>query len=146
LGELCRLLEKVYNRRWSLTLAEKQDRSSLDLVFLICYNHAVLANIVNGVMIRSMLKLEVEFLGIARSLAKAKMASVLLPEDASYRKLLSVLAHKFPSLLGTVIVPDSFDLVPSYILNVEGRQVITDLDKPVQDGQRVLLMFAEAGG
>jgi hypothetical protein len=32
------------------------------------------------------------------------------------------------------------------MLNVGGRAIVRDFDKPVQPGQRLLLMFAEAGG
>ena len=32
------------------------------------------------------------------------------------------------------------------MLNVNGRTIVHDFDEPVQTGQRLLLMFAEAGG
>jgi hypothetical protein len=34
----------------------------------------------------------------------------------------------------------------AFMLNVNGRAVVNDLDAQAADGQRVLLMFAEAGG
>jgi molybdopterin converting factor small subunit len=90
--------------------------------------------------------LTVEFLGTSRRLAQTNHSQVALRDRASYRDLLRHISFAFPALLGPVILPDTFDLTPSFVLNVDGRRAVTDLDTPAQDGQRILLMFVEAGG
>ncbi len=45
-----------------------------------------------------------------------------------------------------MIDPESCTLSTAYMLNVNGRTIVHDFDEPVQTGQRLLLMFAEAGG
>ncbi len=92
------------------------------------------------------MKLTVEFLGLSRRLAETKECPVELAGMASYRDVMARLAMRFPALVGPVIVPGSLDLVPSYMLNSDGRRMVRDLDAPAHDGQRLLLMFAEAGG
>lgn len=90
--------------------------------------------------------LNVEFLGLARELAGTKSCSIRLEGGATFRGLVSSLAQSFPSFIGQVIDGSSWELTPAFMLNINGRAVVTDLDAPVSDGQRVLLMFAEAGG
>jgi hypothetical protein len=92
------------------------------------------------------MKLTVEFLGLSRQMAQVKESPVEVTEHASYRDVVAQLASLFPCLVGTVIVPDVWDLTPSFMLNLEGRHSIRDVDAPARDGQRLLLMFAEAGG
>lgn len=92
------------------------------------------------------MNLTVEFLGLSRRLAQAKESAVALPDRATFRDLLRQLADRFPALLDSVIVPNTYDLVSSYMLNINGRHAVKDLDAPAQDGQRILLMFVEAGG
>lgn len=69
-----------------------------------------------------------------------------MDHQASYREVLAALAAQFPALVGPVISPTGYELVSSYMLNADGRAMVRDLDAPAQDGQRLLLMFAEAGG
>lgn len=93
-----------------------------------------------------MINLTVELLGASRRLAQAKEHSLALDEGATYRDVLRHLAHDFPALVGPVILPDNSDLVPAYMMNIDGRRAVVDLDIPAQDGQRLILMFVEAGG
>ncbi len=92
------------------------------------------------------MRLTVEFLGLSRRLTQVRETELELDEPATCRDVLQCLASQFPALLGQVIVPDTFDLVPSHIINIEGRRAVTDIDARVQDGQRLIFMFAEAGG
>jgi hypothetical protein len=92
------------------------------------------------------MKLTVEFLGLARRLAQTSECLIDLPDQATFRDTLRELAFRYPSLLGPVIVPNTYDLVSAYMLNVNGRYAVRDLDTSTQDGQRLLLMFVEAGG
>jgi molybdopterin converting factor small subunit len=92
------------------------------------------------------MRLTVEFLGLARRLAQTKESLVELEDQATFRDVLGHLASRFPSLSDSVIRRGTFDLVPSYMLNINGRRAVRDLDAPAEDGQRILLMFLEAGG
>lgn len=90
--------------------------------------------------------LTVEFLGLSRRLTQVKDCLVVLDGQASFRDVLRYLASRFPALVGPVILPGTFDLSLSYMINVDGRQVVKDLDTPAKDNQQLLLMFTEAGG
>ena len=92
------------------------------------------------------MKLRVEFLGLSRRLAQTKESLVEVGDRATLRSVIRHLAVQYPALVGPVIVPDSFDLAESYMINIDGRRAVTDLDQPAQDGQRLILMFVEAGG
>jgi|GEM_PF-886988 molybdopterin converting factor small subunit len=90
--------------------------------------------------------LDVEFLGLARELVGTRSCTIRLESGATFRDLLLSLASTYPALLGKIIDRDSGELTRAFMLNVDGRRAVTDLDVPAADGQRVLLMFAEAGG
>ncbi|MFO7604826.1 MAG: MoaD/ThiS family protein, partial [Desulfurivibrionaceae bacterium] len=81
-----------------------------------------------------------------RELAGTKEGHVQVDEKATWRDVIRQLALQYPALPGVVISPDHTSLAPSYMLNVGGRAMVRDLDLPAQAGERVLLMFAEAGG
>jgi molybdopterin converting factor small subunit len=92
------------------------------------------------------MKLNVEFLGLTRKLAQTKESLVEMDEQATLRDVLGVLAVRFPALVGPVIVPETFDLVSSHLVNLDGRRAAENLDMRLQDGQRLIFMFMEAGG
>ena len=92
------------------------------------------------------MKLRVEFLGLSRRLAQTKESLVEVEDRATLRTVVGHLAARYPALVGLVIVPETFDLVSSYMINIDGRRAVTDLDQPARDGQRLILMFVEAGG
>jgi molybdopterin converting factor small subunit len=90
--------------------------------------------------------LNVEFLGLARELAGTRSCTIRLEGGATFRDLVSSLAVHFPLFIGPIIDGSSLELMRAFMLNVNGRAVVNDLDAQAADGQRVLLMFAEAGG
>ena len=92
------------------------------------------------------MKLSVEFLGLSRRLAQTERCLVTIHDQATLRDVIGHIASRFPALVGPVISPETFELTPSYMLNIEGRRAARDLDAPAQDGQRIILMFMEAGG
>jgi hypothetical protein len=92
------------------------------------------------------MQLTVEFLGLSRRLAQTRTTLVEFPDQATMRDVLRTLAERFPALVGLVIVPITFDLVPSHLVNLDGRRAVQDFDAPLQDGQRLIFMFMEAGG
>ena len=92
------------------------------------------------------MKLTVELLGLARLLAQTKQSLIEVSDQATFRDVLAHLATRFPILVGPVIVPHTFDIVSSHMINVDGRHVVTDLDSQPRDGQRLILMIVEAAG
>ena len=92
------------------------------------------------------MKLTVELLGLSRRLAQTKESLVEVDDQATFRDVLAQLAARYPALVGPVLVPDRLDIVSSHMINVDGRRVVTDLDAHPEDGQRLILMFVEAGG
>ncbi len=90
--------------------------------------------------------LSVEFLGLARELAGTKSCAIRLESGATFRDLVSSLASSYPALVGPIIEPNAQDLTRAFMLNVNGRASVADLDALAEDGQRILLLFAEAGG
>lgn len=91
--------------------------------------------------------LTVEFFGPSRRLAGVSKSLIEVDQQASFRAVMQCLASRFPALVGPVVDPQTHDLVSSYLLNLNGRRVVKDLDAEIPQGQqRLLLMFAEAGG
>ena len=92
------------------------------------------------------MNLTVEFLGLSRRLAQTKQSLVTLGDQATFRDALREVASRYPALVGPIIVPETFDLVATHMLNVDGRRVVKDLDTFAEDASSLLLMFVEAGG
>ncbi len=92
------------------------------------------------------MKLTVEFMGPPRRLAQCKSSLVTVPDQATLRDVLRQIGERFPALVGPVIVPETHDLVSAYMLNIDGKRAVQDLDLPAEEDQRLYLMFLEAGG
>ena len=92
------------------------------------------------------MKVTVELFGHPRQLAGEKEAVLDLSKDARMRDVLVQLAERVPALLGPVIDPQTYELTSPYLLNIDGRRVVNDLNIRPEDGQRLLLFFVDAGG
>lgn len=88
----------------------------------------------------------VEFFGIARDLVNARELSLDLPQGSSLRDVAAALAEKCPKLVGPMIDHARTGLVAPYLFNLDGQQTVRDLDHCPRDGQRILVLFAVAGG
>ena len=93
-----------------------------------------------------MIEITIELLGIARRLAGTKQMSIELTEEATHRDVLRRLADLFPAFIGIVINPQTFELMPAFMFNLNGRRAISDFSTPVVSGERLVLMFVESGG
>lgn len=82
----------------------------------------------------------VEFYGLAR--AKSGVASCSL-KAATAREALRHLGELYPSL-GELLIRDR--LSPHYLLSVNGERFIVELDEPLANETRLLLLTADAGG
>lgn len=93
-----------------------------------------------------LMRVTVELFGYPRQLAGEKEAAFDLSEEAHMRDVLVRLGERFPALLGPVIAPQTYELTAPYLLNIDGRRVVSDFDMRPEDGQHLLLFFVDAGG
>jgi hypothetical protein len=93
-----------------------------------------------------MIEITVDLLGIARRLAGTRELSLKFEDNATHRDVLHRLADLFPAFLGTIIDPQSFELTPAFMINLNGHRAISDFYTPVVSGERLVLMFVESGG
>ena len=83
----------------------------------------------------------VEFFGIPRQ--RAGVASVDVEAD-SLGEVVRQLAGRFPRLAKTCLESDR--LKSGYTANINGRSFTTDPATPLNDGDSVLILSADAGG
>jgi len=92
------------------------------------------------------MRLTVELFGLARRLSGEKEVMLEIKDDATLRDVVIALAERFPSFLGQLVVPGTYELVEPYFFNFDGRRVAKSLDERPEEEGRLLLMFVEAGG
>ena len=86
----------------------------------------------------------VELFGVARLTARERQTE--MAAVTSLREVVGALAARWPQLVGPVIGEDGDSLNEGYIFNINGRDFVRDLDRPVAPGDTVLLLAAAAGG
>ena len=89
---------------------------------------------------------EVELFGVARLRARTSRVSVEVPEPATLAQVLSALALRLPALVGPVINTAGDDLTAGHVCNLNGRDFVRDTSRPVEPGDRLLIMSSDAGG
>jgi hypothetical protein len=88
----------------------------------------------------------VEFFGLPRRLSGVKETTVEVSPGATLRDVAAALAVQFPVFLGDLIDPRSYSLKEPYFFNIDARRVPKSLDYQPNEGERLLLLFLEAGG
>lgn len=88
----------------------------------------------------------VELFGAARLLARTSEVSVEVAPGASCAEVFAAVAEKLPILAGRVITPDGGALEPGYACNVNGLEFVRTPSTRVRDGDRILILAADAGG
>lgn len=88
---------------------------------------------------------EVEFLGVARLLARRARVQLPVSGPASRQAVLRLLAREAPALIGTVLTADGA-LLGGHVLSRHTGGALTDPAEPVQPGERLLLLDLSAGG
>ena len=89
---------------------------------------------------------EVELLGVARLRARTSRVSLDLPRSATLAQVLSALALEIPALVGPVITETRDGLTAGHVCNLNGRDFVRDASRPVEPGDRLLIMSSDAGG
>ena len=93
-----------------------------------------------------MVEFTVEFFGLPRRLSGVKETAVQVNKQATLRDVTKALAEQFPVFLGPLIDPRTFDLEQPYFFNIDARHVPRSLEHIPKAGERLLLLFLEAGG
>ena len=88
----------------------------------------------------------VELFGVARLRAKRSEVSLALPPDATMVDVLSALAEAVPALVGPVLTHEKTRLAAGHACNLNGHDFVRDLRTRIVDGDRILILSADAGG
>jgi hypothetical protein len=88
----------------------------------------------------------VEFFGLPRRLTGVRSADIRVKPGATLRDVVRVLTKRFPAFLGALVDPQTYDLAEPYFFNINARFVPKSLEHHPQEGDRLLLLFLEAGG
>jgi len=91
-------------------------------------------------------RVAVELFGAPRLLAKAASVDVSCEEPAVVRDLLRGLEEACPALKGRILRAGEGGLVEGFLLSVNGRRFVRDLDETLTAGDRLLLFSSSAGG
>jgi molybdopterin-guanine dinucleotide biosynthesis protein A len=86
----------------------------------------------------------VELFGVARLVAKTKVVSLSLPQDATLAHVFSALAERLPVLFGRIINSDG--LVSGYTCNINGLGFVRAPSARVKSGDKIFILSADAGG
>jgi molybdopterin converting factor small subunit len=82
----------------------------------------------------------VEFFGVPR--ARADRSELEVPAGT----VAEILAHVEAACPGLKGLRRDGRLAPHYLLSLDGREFLTDMDQRLSPGDRVLLLSADAGG
>ncbi len=88
----------------------------------------------------------VEFFGLPRRLSGAKQTTVQVKPGATLRDVVKALTEQFPAFLGELVNRKTYELVEPYFFNINARLVPETLEHHPKPGDRLLLLFLEAGG
>jgi molybdopterin converting factor small subunit len=88
----------------------------------------------------------VEFFGLPRRLSGVKETTVQVEPEATLRDVVKALAEQFPAFLGKLVDPQTYELEEPYFFNINARFVPKSLEHHPNEGDRLLLLFLEAGG
>jgi molybdenum cofactor guanylyltransferase len=88
----------------------------------------------------------VELFGVARLLAKTRLISLSLPQNATLAHVLSAVAQRLPVLVGPVINPDATGLLPGFACNINGIDFVRDRETKIRQHDKIFILSADAGG
>jgi molybdopterin converting factor small subunit len=88
----------------------------------------------------------VELFGIARLLTKTREVGLDLTQSTTLADVYSALGERFPVLVGRVVASDGRSLTRGYACNINGVDFVRDGNAPVNSGDRIFIISADAGG
>ena len=94
------------------------------------------------------MQVRVEMLGLSRLVTGQREVSLELKEQATYRDIVRTLSEMYPALIGNVIQSDKESLQAPNIFNLNARHMIQSkqMENPLNEGDRIILMSMSAGG
>lgn len=94
------------------------------------------------------MRIQVEFLGLARLVSGEREISLDVQEGTTYQDIVRLLADKYPEMIGNVIRPDRKTLQEPNIFNLNARRMIQTkhMDQSPGENDRIILMSMSAGG
>lgn len=96
----------------------------------------------------NVIRLIVEFTGIAKDIAGQKEILIEMASQDTYHDVVSRLAELYPNLVNILIAPDKKNFLSSnlFIINDEMTEPIFIMDKHPRDGDRLTLLSVMTGG
>lgn len=88
----------------------------------------------------------VELFGVARMVAGTREVVVSVPPDGTVADIFAALATTVPALAGRVVRRTGDGLVEGYACNLNGLEFVRQTTAHVRDGDRIVLLSADAGG
>ena len=88
----------------------------------------------------------VELFGVARMVAGTREVIVSVPAEATVAEVFAVLSATVPALAGRVVRRTGDGLVEGYACNLNGLEFVRHPTMHVRDGDRIVLLSADAGG
>lgn len=88
----------------------------------------------------------IELLGVAQMVARIAEVPLALPPEATIEDAIEALAATVPSLQNRVIAPDGRSLTAGYACCVNGLDFVRSPAARVHDGDRLVIVSADAGG
>ncbi|MBN1935788.1 MAG: MoaD/ThiS family protein [Anaerolineae bacterium] len=94
------------------------------------------------------MKVHIEYLGVSRLVTQKKAEDLELPDGITFRDLARFLSEAYPKMIGYVIQPGATDLQSPNIFNIDGKRMVRrdQMDDPINDGDKIVLMSMSAGG
>ena len=98
--------------------------------------------------INQAMNIEVEFIGVSRVLSGVSKENFTIPNNGSYRDVITELSRNFPVFYGQLIDPDKRTFIGSSMFNIDGKRIIkpNDLDNSPDENGHLILMSVLAGG
>jgi molybdopterin converting factor small subunit len=94
------------------------------------------------------MQVRVEMLGLSRLVTGEREVSLSLEQGATYQDVVRALSEKYPALIGNVIQSDRKNLQAPNVFNLNARQMVQSkqMENPLDEGDRIILMSVSAGG
>lgn len=93
-------------------------------------------------------KITVEFTGLAREIAKTREIAMHVPDGATYREVMSLVAERYPSLVGLLFNSTDGTLLNSIVLSRNGEEMILPdhMEERPADGDTLMIVGIIVGG
>jgi hypothetical protein len=88
----------------------------------------------------------VELYGLARRLSGEKEVTVEVGNAATLRDVVVALTDRFPAFLGSLVVPETYDLAAPYFFSYNGQRTARNLEERPKEHDRLMLLLLALGG